>query len=269
MKMLRRKKLLALLLAWTLLLTGCAADPVSSNPSSDMPSSSALSSNPSVSSEPELPPLNLSMPLNGETMLSTICDYGYVDKNGVFHYSPLWYTSYKKSWPAGKQDTQNIADGTPGAKAVYGDLAFGGYILMNDGTLRIASLIEVNDQAITALKQTNIDALYLKTEKSAVPRMYDVFAFDFTEKDGASYVYTANKSLRLDRPAGIVDVIKGLHDTVYLYADGTVDFGYYLDNGDKKSNEVLYPSVNFSAWTNLVQIERISNYMIGLNQEGR
>lgn len=81
--------LLALFLALTL-LTGCvsgAGTGSSSEKTSSEPSSSP-SSEPPTSSQPALPTVALSMPLQGEAMQSTLSPHGYVDQNGVFHYSP-------------------------------------------------------------------------------------------------------------------------------------------------------------------------------------
>ncbi|MBQ9083433.1 MAG: hypothetical protein IJY28_08045 [Clostridia bacterium] len=268
MKTTKRKKLFALFLALTLLLlTGCTTDPASSNPSSDMPSSttqpssepssSALSSNPSTSSEPELPPLNLSMPMNGESMQSTISPWGYVDCNGNFHYSPEWDSLYDTYWPTTQKDIQNITDGTSGVKSIswvmqradtYDFIPAVVFVLMQDGSLCPTSVYPLGDYYESAVYQNGSDVVYGIRSGNDFP---DIFALKFTEKDGASYSYTSYDCWMPGKTDHIVSF--EYISNMYLYTDGSIGFTKYEFN--TAANQ--FPSTEFSSWNELVQIESI------------
>lgn len=271
--MLKKITFLLLIALTFTLLTGCTAAPPSSNPSSDMPTSTLPSS-----STPELPPLNLSIPMNGEAMLSTLSAAGYIDQNGVFHYSKALAAWYQKNWASVKKDTQNFPDGSANAKAIYSIGDSQCYVLTDDGRIKIVSEYKLDEEIFfsdgepslpedpfyrESLSVRNADVLCLDYASDWTTRLKPFIAFDF-QSDRGAVIVGCSKDLEEYTDVSKTDHIVQYSHTpylqAYLYTDGTIALT------EKTAKQFSVGA--FAGWKDLVQMGVGDKRIVGLKKDG-
>ncbi len=257
--------LLALLLTLAL-LTGCTAAPPSSTPSSDMPTSTPPSSSePSgsvPSSSPEYPIVQLKGPAGMPTMTTTLTDFGYIEKNGVLHYSPTYKSAHGNAVTT-KYNKYIVADGTAGAKSLAADGYTGLYVLMQNGTVRLSKTTGMDDKSdITAQNYTNVGALqsWGGGNAEAMPNTIAALTYDASGK--ATLLTHTDKNFGC-KVTDIVQVVGAdTHLPIFLYADGTV--GLYIAKSESRPTN----RDRVGQWTDMVQITLNGNLLMGLQKDG-